>query len=300
MRAKEARQIAIWAFLKQEGYHPSQIKKDGKELWYRNPLRQGDSSPSFSVNTVKNLRYDFGMAKGGNALDLVCELKKLSIKQALAFLSRCNLYRFPDSPTEITKKSLAGKKEKGLGAKPQGFEVLQLSPICSQELINYLAVRKINLAIAKQYLSEIAFKPVLTAKSYKALAWACWNGFEVRNAFFKGFVGLNKSFIPLNLKNDNSLSIFEGYMDFLAFLSFFKLHRFMGSVIILNSINLRNKALSEIQKYRFSKVYLFLDNDQAGCETKDFFKQHLNHLPIVDKSNLYEGYKDFNQMLIEH
>lgn len=88
-------------------------------------------------------------------------------------------------------------------------------------------------------------------------------------------------------------------MDFLAFLSFFQLANFKNSVIILNSINLKNKALEEIKKYSFDKIYLFLDNDKAGIETKNFFIQNIKNIPMIDKSDLYKDYKDFNQMTIE-
>jgi hypothetical protein len=168
-----------------------------------------------------------------------------------------------------------------------------------QALLGFLTDRKINLSIAKKYLSEIHFKPSGSAKNYKALAWACGDGFEARNKFFKGFVGSHKNTIELNLQNENSLSIFEGFMDFLAFLSFFKLENFENSVIILNSISLKNKTMEKIKSYSFSKIYLFLDNDKAGIETKNFFMQNISNTPVIDKSDLYKGYKDFNQMTIE-
>ena len=59
MRAKEARLVSIGAFLKSEGFNPTAIKNNTKELWYHSPLRSGDSSPSFKVNVNKNLWFDF-------------------------------------------------------------------------------------------------------------------------------------------------------------------------------------------------------------------------------------------------
>lgn len=299
MRAKEARMTSIWAFLKSQGFHPVNIKEKGKELRYHSPIRSSDSSPSFKVDTVKNLRYDFGLAKGGNALDLVCELKKLTIKQALAYLDGSTLYQSPYHQNEHQKNLSAGEKEKlGLWLS-QNFEVIKVWPVNDQALLHFLAERNINHSIAKKYLSEIQFKPSGSTKNYKALAWACGDGFEARNKFFKGFVGSHKSIIELNLQNENSLSIFEGFMDFLAFLTFFGLHDFKSSVIILNSISLKNKALEKIKSYNFSRIYLFLDNDKAGIETKNFFMQNIKNIPVIDKSDLYKGYKDFNQMTIE-
>lgn len=116
---------------------------------------------------------------------------------------------------------------------------------------------------------------------------------------------MNKSFIKINFKtkqekdNQQTLSIFEGFLDFLSFLTYYDKKSFSSSVIILNSINLRNKALKEIEKHTFSKIYLFLDNDPSGKETTHFFQTKITSTPLVDKSYLYEKYNDFNEMTIK-
>jgi len=88
-------------------------------------------------------------------------------------------------------------------------------------------------------------------------------------------------------------------MDFLAFLSKNKITNFENSAIIINSVNLRKQALKKIGDYTFSKVYLFLDNDEAGNNAKQFFIKNIKHIPVADKSNLYNGFNDYNQMIIE-
>lgn len=305
MRAKEARLISIGAFLKSEGFHPTSIRQDGKELWYSSPIRSGDETPSFKVDTVKNLWYDFGLGKGGNALDLVCELKNMNIKEALAFLDGSSLLRSPYLQTALpnstpSRKNLpASEKEKLALREKGGFEVLEVSPIKHKGLLDFLQDRKIALPVAQNYLSQVHFRPKGKAKAYYGLGWPCGDGFEVRNKFFKGFVASHKDFIELNLKNGNSLSIFEGFMDFLAFLSFYKRDHFENSVIILNTINLKQKALERIKAYHFSKIYLFLDNDEGGTVCKQFFLENIKDTPITDKSALYSGFNDFNHMTME-
>jgi len=89
-------------------------------------------------------------------------------------------------------------------------------------------------------------------------------------------------------------------MDFLAFLTYYSKQEFKSSVIILNSINLKKRALVEIEKFTFNKVYLFLDNDTAGKTTCDFFQRSIQTKSVViDKSCLYAGYQDFNAMLMQ-
>lgn len=122
---------------------------------------------------------------------------------------------------------------------------------------------------------------------------------EARSRVFKGFIGSHKDLIRINLQDGTSLSIFEGFMDFLSFLSYYNYTDFQNSAIILNTINLRHRVLEEISKYSFTKIYLFLDNDEAGESTKEFFLDNIKNIPIIDKSDLYKNFKDFNQMTIE-
>ncbi|MGZ4044035.1 MAG: toprim domain-containing protein, partial [Bacteroidia bacterium] len=168
-----------------------------------------------------------------------------------------------------------------------------------RRLIDYLRSRKINPDIARVYLKEIRYKPVGKENAYYALGFPSGESFEVRCKNFKGSVGIKKEISTLNLENNKSLSIFEGFMNFLAFLSHNGITEFQNSVIILNSVNLKDRALEVISGYEFSKIYLFLDNDEAGETAKQFFIDNIKETPVIDKSGLYTGYNDFNQMTME-
>ena len=139
-------------------------------------------------------------------------------------------------------------------------------------MIQYLESRKINLEIARIYLKEIRFKPRNLLREYFALGFPNGNGFEARSKLFKGFVGTKKDITRIGLADGKSLSIFEGFFDYLAFLSHYNINEFQNSAIILNSTSLRKRALAEVEQFNFSKVYLFLDNDIAGDDCKQFFK----------------------------
>ena len=80
MRADQARQIPITTYLERSGIKPAKVTRGGRELWYSSPLREGDKTPSFKVDTDKNLWFDHGMARGGNVIDLMAALKK-SLRQ---------------------------------------------------------------------------------------------------------------------------------------------------------------------------------------------------------------------------
>jgi len=306
MRAKEARLILIVDYLASKGIHAVKTQKSGTEWWYHSPIRSGDKHPSFKVDTVKNLWFDFGRAIGGNTLDLVCRLESMTVREALAFLSASNGSLQTNKPTSAIplfreeKKIKSFKKVAGEKEKIASFQVLSVTVIKQRELIAYLRQRGIDLSVAQKYLQEIHYKPADSLKMYYALGLPCGDGFEARSSFFKGFIGLHKDIARINLKSGESLSIFEGFMDFLAFLTYYSKQDFKSSVIILNSINLKKRALVEIQQFAFSKVYLFLDNDAAGKMTRDFFQRSIpNTLSVLDKSDLYAGYQDFNAMLIQ-
>jgi DNA primase len=70
MNVEQANAIDLSAILKSIGVMPH--KQQGMKLWYASPFRN-EKTPSLHVNASKNVWYDFGQAKGGNAVDFVCE-----------------------------------------------------------------------------------------------------------------------------------------------------------------------------------------------------------------------------------
>jgi len=69
MNSAQAKQIPIENFLGRLNH--SSVKERGTDLWYKNPLRDVDNSPSFKVNRILNTWYDFGYEKGGSIVGLV-------------------------------------------------------------------------------------------------------------------------------------------------------------------------------------------------------------------------------------
>ncbi len=303
MRAKDAKTIPISDYLSREGVNPVKQRKSGGELWYSSPLRAGDSNPSFTINTEHNIWYDHGLAIGGTIIDLICTLENATVKESLAILDSSGLS--PGTPIDLSyfaklpsfseKAGLAGKKEK---VGESTFEIKSETDIRNPALLQYLDSRCIDHDIAGRYLKEIRFCSRGKIGEFFALGWPNGDGYETRSSIFKGFVGTRKDISRIGLADGKSLSIFEGFFDFLAFLTYYKIKDFQNAAIILNSTSLRKRTLEEIDYYDFSKVYLFLDNDVAGNDCKDFFQLAIEDVEVVDKSNLYAGYKDFNEMTI--
>jgi DNA primase len=73
MNIHDIKQISITGYLQRHGYTPAQTK--GINHWYYSPFRQ-EQTPSFKVNTERNLWYDFGTGEHGDIIDLVCALNR--------------------------------------------------------------------------------------------------------------------------------------------------------------------------------------------------------------------------------
>lgn len=301
MRADQAKTIPIDRYLEHLGHKPANVRSAGRELWYHSPIRKGDSSPSFKVDTIINKWFDHGLSRGGNTLDLAIELCRGSVRDALQALERTGLYNaygyversegFSSMETLLENRRAAIEKEKE-GA--NAFRVVREGSLEHPALLQYLQKRKIDLELARKYLREIRFEPAQGGKWYFALGWPNGSGFEARNALFKGYVGTGKDVTYLKTQNTSECFVFEGFMDFLSYLSENGLKKLPFSVVVLNSGNMKARALPHILEGGYRKVHLFMDNDEMGDECLKFFEGSLGSLELIDRRGEYEGYKDFN------
>lgn len=306
MQASQARTILIQDYLEKEGYKPQKQARNGSELWYISPLRTKENTPSFKVDTVKNLWFDHGLAKGGNVVDLVIELRKTTVKQALQILDNLRLYRgdartYYQKPQSTNHQFTPSSRQQIIcEQEEEKFDILAIEELTHDRLLEYIKSRKIDLRIAREYLKQIHFKPKDKIKSYYCLGFPNnSNGFEARSSTFKGFIGLHKDITTINLQEGTNLLVFEGFIDFLSCLTYYGITDFKQSAIILNTVSLRKKALEIMQQINFKKIYFYLDNDEPGRDTQDFFNVSLEGTDqkYIDKSDLYRQYNDFNDML---
>lgn len=200
MRADQAKTIDISSYLQYvEGVTPSKTRMNGRELWYRSPIRDGDKTPSFKVDTVLNLWYDHGSLSGGNVLDLVIVLRQCTVREALAILDYSGLYHSGTSqlPKPInqskniqtqlrTNEKVRSADEK---EKSTPLEIITVKPLENLVLIDYTQSRGIDAEIAKKYLKQVTFSPQGKLAHYFAIGFQNGDGYEVRNKYFKGFVG---------------------------------------------------------------------------------------------------------------
>lgn len=298
MRADQAKTIPVDRYLECQGIRPTNSRKGGKELWYLSPIRSDDKNPSFKVDTILNCWFDYGVNLGGNTLDLAIKLLNDStVSEALRHLEATRLY----GSYHPKQTPLAEKKERKWNISESktetnaAFELLDEKPLQHPALLQYLEKRGINLDVARKYLSQIDFKQPLSLSRYFALGFPAGDGHEARNALFKGFVGSRKDIALLSNPTSPLLLVFEGFMDFLTYLTIKGLDEAPGTVIVLNSGNLRDRALLHMRDERFTEVQLFLDNDPMGDGTVKVFQECFEAGRLHDMRSHYAGFSDLNE-----
>ncbi len=161
----------------------------------------------------------------------------------------------------------------------------------NQYLLSYLRTRMIDITVAKQYTREIHY----TVKEKKFFAVGFQNdlgGFEIRSKYFKG--SSSPKGITTIKRDYHTLNIFEGFFDFLSFLTWLNAAETHGTSIILNSVANIQKIYRILPNY--ININLYLDNDPAGLEAVKKI-QNVQPDAINQSKIIYPGHKDFNEFL---
>lgn len=266
-------EISISAYLESIGCKPQFENKYSAR--YIAPYRT-DTNPSLSVNISTNLFFDHGTGKGGNVIQLVAlvnncndfEAAKILIDRKDSFSFHCKLSK--EQSTRIT--------------------INKIKTLENVALLQYLQSRCIDVRIAKQHCQECYYS--VANKNYFSIAFPNdTRGYELRSKYFKGCT--NKGITNMQNGSD-TLLVFEGFIDYLSYLTYNKSLMLPNDSIVLNSVSNIQQAKASFSSY--SKVNLYLDNDSTGkALTKELVKEFQH---IVDCSYLYQKYKDFNDFLM--
>ncbi|KAA6340337.1 DNA primase [termite gut metagenome] len=285
MNIAEAKNIPLADYLQSIGITP--CKKQGNNLWYYSPFRT-ETEASFKVNLVRNQWFDFGIGKGGNMLDFVMEQQGVEdISHALQILSG-------KTSTISPVNSFSFRQQENLSV----YKDIRILPLENPLLIQYLKERKIHISFAQQFCKEVHFR--FKDKSYFAIGFKNnMEGYELRNKYFQGTLS-PKGITSIKQGND-SCCIFEGFMDYLSYLTLKQKHNpeypniEKQDYIILNSVSNVSKAIDIISGYK--EKYCYLDNDKAGASVYEEIRNKCG-LNVSDRSVHYRGYKDLNDYLV--
>ena len=260
------------------------VKKVSYGYLYRTPWRE-DKRPSLSVTLNGKGWKDYATGEHGNLIDLVMKC-----------LGTSDLGRVCAEFEHVTPCSFFSRQPNILDEreeKKSGFAWMEVEELRSKALIAYVASRKINIDIAKQFLKEAHYSFMESRDRYLyALAYGNdKGGWELRSSRFKG--SSSPKGITTHWHTENAATVvFEGFMDMLSFATLCGGIR--HNYIVLNSI-VNVDAAIDILKEREGKIFLCLDNDEGGRTST---KKILDALPnVTDISDKYAPYKDINEYL---
>lgn len=276
LTCEQARQLDLVAYLTKLGFVPDKISN--QDYWFKSPLRS-EKTASFKVNRRKNLWYDHGTGIGGTLIDFGILYHNCTIRELLEKLDGNFSFHQPIVVCQQRSSSVSD------------LRLISEKPIVSFSLLHYLKQRRINESVAKQYCREISF--LMNGKSYVAIGFRNdQGGVELRNKWFKGSVA-PKAITRIE-NGSKTLSVFEGFFDFLSHQTIFLQQPIFNSdFLVLNSTAFFEKSREVMDQYDLVK--LFLDRDKTGQNCAAMaLSWGTKH---QDESGLYKGYKDLNEWM---
>jgi DNA primase len=280
---KELKQFSIVNYLRGKGINPT--SKRGNEYLYHSPLRN-DSTPSFSVNPTLNIFNDFGNdTDKGSIIDLVMKLEKVGFVDACQFIENMDGKRERDFQIPL---SLSCRQTSENSIKD--YQITAVKDLQHPALIRYVESRQISFKTAFTFLKEIHYSN--SKGKFFGLGYQTDNGgYVLRSEIMKKPMNLGTTGIKtFKVSESKGISVFEGMFDFLACVEYCKRPP-RCTAIVLNSVSNLSKAMPQLTGA--TNIYSYLDNDDAGRKATQKVKDA--GVNILDKSDIYTGYKDFSE-----
>ena len=274
----------IVEYLERKGVKP--VRRTPSYALYRSPLRE-ETHPSFKVDTEKNLWIDYGEGRGGSIIDLCMRMEGCTLSEAIRRLGQ----NAPDDGTYSSCNSFAPNNTQPVMAVNGARRLIEISDTLPPHLQEYLTkVRCINLEKAMPFLKCISYE--VRNRLYQAIGFANLSGgYELRdNKTFKGTIA-PKDITPIFTDRAEPVCIFEGFMDFLSFLSMKE--EITNHCLVMNSVSNVSRTIRYLNDRHLTHIRAFLDNDEAGRRAvQDFIKVGFH---VEDMNIHYKDFKDLNE-----
>lgn len=179
--------------------------------------------------------------------------------------------------------------------------ILRVGELYSFALKNYLSQERcIDPDLAKLYVKEVHYQTLKTGQKFFALGFPSGTTFALRNKLFKGFAGTGAD-LSIFEKHSSSVLLFEGFIDFLSYLSAKRINQPDKTAIVMNSSAMLGRVVNYVKKSpKIKEIEYFRDRDELNSGTtgtQSFQQLQAQILPVVvvDRSNAYLNHKDLNE-----
>ena len=284
--------ISIRQFLARRGIQPK-YERNGYGM-YLSPLRE-ERTPSFKVDYVQNLWYDFGLGEGGTLLTLVMRLERCDSREAVRRLQngeKRDAGSASLSPGIYKRPAVGGPSSVMRPATVPALRILSDAPLRHPALVGYLSSRGIVPSVAAAFCREVRYE--VNGRAFFAVGFRNdAEGWELRSARFKG--GSSPKHITTIDNRSDTVIAFEGFMDFLAYLSLKYPERLRIDAAVLNSVVNLPKAVPFLSRHPV--IHTFFDNDEAGRKATADLIRLCPRSEVIDQSSFYSGHKDVNDYL---
>ena len=274
----------IVEYLERKGIKP--VRKTPTYAMYRSPLRE-ETHPSFKVDTEKNLWIDYGEGRGGSIIDLCMRMEGCTLSEAIRRLGQ----NAPDNGIYSSLNDFMPNNPQPVMAANGARRLIEISDTLPPHLREYLMKERcIDLEKATPFLKCISYE--VRSRLYQAIGFANLSGgYELRDdKTFKGTIA-PKDITPIFTDRAEPVCIFEGFMDFLSFLSMKE--EITNHCLVMNSVSNVARTIRYLNDRHLTHIRAFLDNDEAGwMAVQDFIKAGFH---VEDMHIYYKDFKDLNE-----
>ena len=274
----------IVEYLERKGIKP--VRRTPSYALYRSPLRE-ETHPSFKVDTQKNLWIDYAEGRGGSIIDLCMRLEGCTLSEAICRLEQ----NVSDNITYSSRKDFVPNNSQPVMAVNGARRLIEISDTLPPHLQEYLTKERcIDMEKAIPFLKCISYE--VRSRLYQAIGYANLSGgYELRDdKTFKGTIA-PKDITPIFTDRAEPVCIFEGFMDFLSFLSMKE--EITNHSLVMNSVSNVARTIRYLNDRHLTHIRVFLDNDEAGRRTvQDFIKAGFH---VEDMNIHYKDFKDLNE-----
>ncbi|MBW4870585.1 toprim domain-containing protein [Prevotella buccae] len=274
----------IVEYLERKGVKP--VRRTAAYALYCSPLRE-ETHPSFKVDTEKNLWIDYGEGRGGSIIDLCMRMEGCTLSEAIRLLGQ----NAPVNGTYSFLNDFVPNNSQPVMAVNGARRLIGISDTLPPYFQEYLMKERcIDLEKAMPFLKCVSYE--VRGRLYQAIGFANLSGgYELRDdKTFKGTIA-PKDITPIFTDRAESVCIFEGFMDFLSFLSMKE--EITNHCLVMNSVSNVARTIRYLNDRHLTHIRAFLDNDEAGRRTvQDFIKAGFH---VEDMNIHYKDFKDLNE-----